>query len=145
MKLLHFKILQCKYRAPSGSLIGERLRQLPSSNSNWGPPTYRNSHLPSCIVPCCPHCILLCRLSLLIFLSHLNTFDSCLSLSSANKRTLLFKYRVKRTDSHLPFVCSLKDKRYINPLTPNGHYMARTAQLTSRCCILYIYSKNIRT
>jgi len=25
----------------------------------------------------------------------------------------------------------------INHLTPNGHYMGRTAQLTSRCCILY--------
>jgi len=32
-----------------------------------------------------------------------------------------------------------------NHLTPNGHYMGRTAQLTSRCCILYIYSANIRT
>jgi len=30
-------------------------------------------------------------------------------------------------------------------LTPNGHYMGRTTQLTSRCCILYIYSTNIRT
>ena len=30
-------------------------------------------------------------------------------------------------------------------LTPNGHYMGRTAQLTSRCCILYIYSANLRT
>ena len=28
-------------------------------------------------------------------------------------------------------------------MTPNGHYMGRTAQLTSRCCILYIYSTNI--
>ena len=33
----------------------------------------------------------------------------------------------------------------INHLTPNGHYMGRTAQLTSRCCILCIYSTNIRT
>jgi len=33
----------------------------------------------------------------------------------------------------------------VNHLTPNGHYMGRTAQLTSRCCILYIYSTNIRT
>jgi len=32
-----------------------------------------------------------------------------------------------------------------NNLTFNGHYMDRTAQLTSRCCILYIYSTNIRT
>jgi len=36
-------------------------------------------------------------------------------------------------------------KYIINNLTPNGHYMGRTAQLTSRCCILYIYSTNIRT
>jgi len=33
----------------------------------------------------------------------------------------------------------------INHLTPNGYYMGRTAQLTSRYCILYIYSANIRT
>jgi len=33
----------------------------------------------------------------------------------------------------------------LNHLTPNGHYVGRTAQLTSRCCILYIYSTNIRT
>jgi len=33
----------------------------------------------------------------------------------------------------------------INPLTPNGHYMCRTAQLTSRRYILYIFSTNKRT
>ena len=33
----------------------------------------------------------------------------------------------------------------LNHLTPNGRYMGRTAQLTSRGCILYIYSTNIRT
>ena len=32
-----------------------------------------------------------------------------------------------------------------NHLTPNVLYMGRTAQLTSRCCILCIYSTNIRT
>jgi hypothetical protein len=32
-----------------------------------------------------------------------------------------------------------------NPLTPNGHYSGRTAPLTSRRCILNIYSTNIRT
>jgi hypothetical protein len=31
----------------------------------------------------------------------------------------------------------------INPLTPNGHYSGRTAPLTSKHCILYIYSTNI--
>jgi len=34
---------------------------------------------------------------------------------------------------------------YFNPLQPNNLYMRPTAQLTSRCCILYIYSTNTRT
>ena len=33
----------------------------------------------------------------------------------------------------------------INPLAPNGIYICRTAQLTSRPCILIIYSTNILT
>ena len=33
----------------------------------------------------------------------------------------------------------------LNPLTPNGHYSGRTAPLTSKRCILYIYSTNIGT
>ena len=32
-----------------------------------------------------------------------------------------------------------------NPLTPNDPYMDRTAPLTSKRCILYIYSTNIST
>ena len=34
---------------------------------------------------------------------------------------------------------------YINPLTPNDSYSGRTAPLTSKCCILYIYSTHIGT
>ena len=34
---------------------------------------------------------------------------------------------------------------YINRLTPNDSYMGRTAPLTSKRCILYIYSTNIGT
>ena len=34
---------------------------------------------------------------------------------------------------------------YFNPLTPNNHYSGRTAPLTSKRCILYIYSTNIGT
>ena len=34
---------------------------------------------------------------------------------------------------------------YINRLTPNDPYMGRTASLTSKRCILYIYSTNIGT
>jgi hypothetical protein len=33
----------------------------------------------------------------------------------------------------------------VNPLKPNDLKRRRTAQLTSRCFILYIYSTNIRT
>jgi len=33
----------------------------------------------------------------------------------------------------------------VNRLTPNNHYNGRTAPLTSKCCILYIYSTNIGT
>ena len=32
-----------------------------------------------------------------------------------------------------------------NPLTPNDHYSGRTTPLTSKRCILYIYSTNIDT
>jgi len=33
----------------------------------------------------------------------------------------------------------------VNPLTPNDPYRGRTASLTSKLCILYIYSTNIGT
>ena len=33
----------------------------------------------------------------------------------------------------------------LNPLTPNDHYRGRTAPLTSKRCILYIYSMHIGT
>jgi len=34
---------------------------------------------------------------------------------------------------------------FFNPLTPNDDYSDRTAPLTSKRCILYIYSTNIGT
>jgi len=34
---------------------------------------------------------------------------------------------------------------YFNPLKPNDPYRGRTAPLTSKLCILYIYSSNIGT
>ena len=37
------------------------------------------------------------------------------------------------------------DKVSLNTLTPNDHYSGRTAPLTSKGCILYIYSTNIGT
>ena len=33
----------------------------------------------------------------------------------------------------------------LNHSTPNGHFSGRTAPLTFRCCIFFIYSTNIRT
>jgi len=38
-----------------------------------------------------------------------------------------------------------KSDAAVNPLTPNDHYNGRTAPLTSKRCILYIYSTNIGT
>ena len=35
--------------------------------------------------------------------------------------------------------------KLVNPLTPNDPYSGRTAPLTSKRCILYIYSSNIGT
>ena len=42
-----------------------------------------------------------------------------------------------------PSSCQLRTT--INPLTPNDPYRGRTTPLTSKCCILYIYSRNIGT
>jgi len=47
-------------------------------------------------------------------------------------------------------VTSVPNSRFVagpavNPLTPNGRYNGRTAPLTSKSCILYIYSTNIGT
>ena len=42
-------------------------------------------------------------------------------------------------------ILKLKTQHYFNPLMPNDLYMSRTAPLTSKHCILYIYSTNIGT
>jgi hypothetical protein len=39
----------------------------------------------------------------------------------------------------------VKQARTINHLTPNGHFSGRTAPLTYRCCIFFIYSTDIPT
>jgi len=38
-----------------------------------------------------------------------------------------------------------KNNLDINPLTPNDHYSGRTTPVTSKRCILYIYSTNTGT
>jgi len=39
-------------------------------------------------------------------------------------------------------VCAFKEFMMFNPLMPNDAYSGRTTPLTSKCCILYIYSTN---
>jgi len=50
---------------------------------------------------------------------------------------------------HFDYACTLfivtRPQGSINPLTPNDHYRGRTAPLTSKRCILYVYSTNIGT
>jgi len=41
--------------------------------------------------------------------------------------------------------CCLRPFYVLNPLTPKGHHSGRTAPLTSKSCILYIYSTSIGT
>ena len=41
--------------------------------------------------------------------------------------------------------CAVASESYLNPLTPNDLYMSRTAPLTSKRYILYIYSTNVGT
>jgi len=62
-------------------------------------------------------------------------------LISKSRRT----YKVSN-EPHLPSnQTSFHFSNTINHLTPNDPYMGRNAQLTSRCCILYIYLTNIHT
>ena len=41
------------------------------------------------------------------------------------------------------FFCVPACPRFINPLTPNDYYSGRTTPLTSKRCIIYVYSTNI--
>ena len=50
-------------------------------------------------------------------------------------------HRIVKSDFKLQLVFTLGTKfyAYINPLAPNHNYSGRTAPLTSKHCILYIY------
>ena len=55
---------------------------------------------------------------------------------------------VERTSSEILQIvhsCMNLSQDHLNPLTPNDPYRGRTAPLTSKHCILYIYSTNIGT
>ena len=66
---------------------------------------------------------------------------SCSCTRTANYEEIFFcnlTYRaIKKNTEYL--------QKFINALTPNDHYRGRTAPLTSKRCILYIYSTNIGT
>ena len=49
------------------------------------------------------------------------------------------------TVTRIPSTRFIPSVFYISPLTPNDPYRGRTASLTSKRCILYIYSTNIDT
>ena len=46
--------------------------------------------------------------------------------------------------THIPNYTESRPRR-THPMTPNDHYSGHTAPLTSKRCILYIYSTNIGT
>ena len=74
----------------------------------------------------------------------------CISFSG-KIATFIYNYKrcelcIIRTDSAKDQeLLSTDSKFYFNPLTPNDPYMGRTTPLTSKRCILYIYSTNVGT
>ena len=63
------------------------------------------------------------------------TYSSIIQLSSAYRSMQIY----------LPSSAPRLRNALLNPLTPNDLYISRTAPLTSKRCILYIYSTNICT
>jgi hypothetical protein len=59
----------------------------------------------------------------------------------------LYSLAFRTTDAGVQRMWREKDESSMlfNPLTPNDTYSGRTAPLTSKRCILYIYSTNIGT
>ena len=79
-------------------------------------------------------------LSLSVSPNNFNTFQRTLTRSIRQIR-MLFDEDISTTE-----VTSRRITRTdVNRLTPNDPYMVRTAPLTSKRCILYIYSTNIST
>ena len=64
----------------------------------------------------------------------------CTFISQVSPHLSLSVLPIYRIDMH-----GYRKNNLINRLTPNDPYMGRTAPLTSKRCILYIYSTNIGT
>jgi hypothetical protein len=90
-----------------------------------------------------------------IFILFIYWSNSCFVYSDDNFISLFFlllKYKKRSKTPTVGPVCQcllfcrfIFTKSGINPLAPSDPYMGRTAQLTSRRCILNTYSTNIRT
>jgi hypothetical protein len=85
---------------------------------------------------------------------HLLNIPSCSiqhNASTASGRASGWRLLVKQGEKKTPYTSSRTGSsightsKNINHLRPNGHFSGRTAPLTSRHCILYIYSTNIHT
>ena len=63
----------------------------------------------------------------------------CFGIISGSLTVNITVYYVVHTPTNALFI------NLVNPLTPNDLYMSRTAPLTSKRCILYIYSTNVGT
>jgi hypothetical protein len=69
---------------------------------------------------------------------------TCHNLGTTRGCTVSFRLRPPYIQRKLPGANLTRDCVDLNPLAPSDPYMGRTAQLTSRCCILNTYSTIIR-
>ena len=78
-----------------------------------------------------------------IIKTHLILCEECRPVSSLLLQNFSVKYALyhNKCDS----LDTYRNLIFFNPLTPNDPYRGRTAPLTSKRCILYIYSTNIGT
>ena len=72
-----------------------------------------------------------------LFLWHVPPFPHCISIFPLPRQLAFISSPVMRWLSLLLW--------FINHLTPNDNYSGRTSPLTSKCCIIYIYSTNTDT
>jgi len=70
------------------------------------------------------------------------TFHTQVALTQRTDRRILRTLKKKKKKSN---VLEKSVYFFFNPLTPNDHYSGRTASLTSKRCILDIYSTSIGT
>ena len=77
-----------------------------------------------------------------VFSDNCNPMDTWLR---QERRGMLTEFLQRNLPENLHSENKTRDGNSINPLTPNDLYMSRTAPLTSKSCILYIYLTNVCT